>query len=93
MNKYPEIPIALLSDVIAQLVQFARDDYQMGIMPQECMWNIGYIVSCMLAQHTPEGDSGVDTEIGYMGMAVDKDMPYTERLALAKALVVEWSTP
>lgn len=88
---YPRI--APLAQVLAQVVHFARDDYNPkqsdGGMPREGEWNLGYVCSCFLAQHTLRGGEGVDTEFGFRRMKVDKDVPFEERVKLAEAAIAE----
>lgn len=96
IGKYPAIPLPLLATVIAQLVHFAHDDFgapDSVILPEQCQWTVAYTVSCFIAQHTLRGEEGVDTETGWEGLKVYERMPFADRLALAEALVTEWSTP
>lgn len=88
---YPQV--RPLAQVLAQLVTFARSDYDPrqaeDAMPQDVLWNISYICSCFLAQHTVLGDGGVDTEFGFASMKVDEDMSFEERIKLAEAAIEE----
>lgn len=79
-----------LPHVIAQCVHFAWNDYANdGPLPEDVVWTVSYQVACYLAQHTPEGEHGVDTETGLRSLKVDEDMPYAERLALAEQVVAD----
>ena len=87
-RKYPAVTD--LADVITQVVQFGLDDFQGdGKVPEQAVFNISYIVSCFLAQHTVNGINGVPTEEAMEGMKLPHFMPYTERLELAKALIAD----
>lgn len=76
-----------LAEVIAQTVHFGRDDYKGETLPESVAFSLAYLVSCFAAQHTVEGRHGVDTETGLAGLAVEREMPYPERVELARAFV------
>lgn len=74
----------------AQLVEFVHDDYQSEPeTPDPCVWSAAYVVACFLAQHTPRGAAGVDTETALIGLQINRRMPFAARLALAEQLVRE----
>lgn len=77
-----------LAEILAQIVHFARDDYQQGVMPDESAWNAAYIAACFTAQHTLGGEEGVDTEHAYKALQVTEDVPYAARVGLAKAFIL-----
>jgi hypothetical protein len=83
-----------LAAILAQIVQFSRDDYFNGKdapdYPQDIGWNVAYICCCFIAQHTEQGSEGVDTEVAYVGLKVMEHMSYEDRLKLAEQLVSEW---
>lgn len=86
--------ITSLAQILAQIVHFGQDDYQQKTaIPEDTAWNLAYTCSCFLAQHTPRGQEGVDTEAAYVGLKATERMPYADRLALATALVAQWSGP
>lgn len=77
-----------LADTLAQLVQFAWDDFGPdGVLPEGSQWTVAYQVACFTAQHTAQGGDGVETETGLTGLRVDERMAYPARLALARAHV------
>lgn len=81
-----------LAQIMAQVVEFGREDYKgsTSVIPDNIEWNIAYQAACFLAQYTVGGDDGVDTEVAYYGLEVNKDMPYEDRLKLAYKLIEEW---
>lgn len=87
-HKYPAIG-GKLADVIAQVVQFCVGDFDDAEIPESAAYNIGYMASCFLAQHTVNGKFGVATEEAMEGMKVTVVMPYEERLKLAKAMIAD----
>jgi hypothetical protein len=82
--------IDTLADIIAQLVQFARDDYQNGVFPEAVADNCAYVVACFVAQHTADGDAGVESREAFDALAVDRDMPFSERAALAHSFITSY---
>ena len=89
VSKYPMV--TNLADVIAQVVQFGLDDFQgEDEVPESAVFNISYIVSCFLAQHTVEGRNGVGTEEAMEGMNVSEHMTYAERVELATKLIADF---
>lgn len=87
-RKYPAIG-GKLAHVITQVVQFGLDDFQGEQVPESAVFNISYIVSCFLAQHTVEGQHGVPTEDAMEGMKLPDFMPYDDRLKLATQLIAD----
>lgn len=75
-----------LAAIIAQIVHFAHDDYTGNdsvVLPESNAWSIAYVVACFVAQHTVNGDDGVDTEYPWKTMKITERMPYDDRLVLA----------
>lgn len=84
--------LSTLPAILAQVVQFAHYDYESDpALPEDVAWNIAYVCSCFLAQHTALGKDGVDTEAAYVGLKVSERMPYADRLALAQTAVEIWN--
>jgi hypothetical protein len=80
-----------LPEILAQIVEFAYDDYEEYSIPEDVMWNVAYIVASFTAQHTAKGDDGVETVTALEGLRIAERMEYKERLVLAKKYVKEWT--
>ncbi len=79
-----------LAEILAQIVQFAQDDYQDqpgGPLPADIAWNVAYTCACFLAQHAAARPVSVETAVAYEGLEVARAMPYAERVALAAQLI------
>jgi len=81
----------VLAPVLAQIVQFAHDDFSAleEDFPESAAYNVAHICACFIAQHTPLGDNGVDMEVPLAALRISERMSYGERLTLAVALVEE----
>lgn len=84
-----------LIDVIACIAHFAMDDFYNGDVnpppPQfEDMVQAAYIVACFVAQNTPKGEEGVDTEYAMTRMQMTHRMPYEDRRELASRFIHEF---
>lgn len=83
-----------LAAVLAQIVHYAWDDYAGNQeLPEVAMWTTSYICSCFLAQHTDEGEYGVETEYPLARLKIAESMSYADRLALAIEAVLEMEKP
>lgn len=86
-----EYDIDTLAGILAQIVHFARDDYNSQQseteIPHEVLWNVAYTCACFTAQHTEQGGEGVDTEHAFNVLLLDKDISYAERVRCAHKLV------
>lgn len=83
-----------LPEVLARVVEFSRNDYFNGTRtvdyPDDVACNAAFVCACFIAQCTKNGHDGVDMETPYAALAMDKDMPYKARVALAAALVADF---
>lgn len=82
--------LATLPEILAQIVQFAQDDYQDqrgSALPADVAWNVAYTCACFLAQHAAAGPVSVETAVAYEGLEIARAMPYAERVALAAQLI------
>ena len=91
-SPYTSMPAETLAPVLAQVVQFARDDYTGpdSVLPEAVIWSAAYVCACFLAQHTVQGNEGVDTGNPFEALRIPKEMSYAERLKLAEQLVQSW---
>lgn len=90
------MPAYTLAYILANIVQYSRDDYFNGketTYPADIGWNAAYICACFLANHTRDGESGVDTEVPHVGLKIMEEMSFDDRLKLAQALIKEWGGP
>ena len=82
-----------LAAIIAQIVHFAHDDYSGNdsvVLPEPNAWSIAYVVACFVANHTVDGDQGVDTGEPWEVLKVAERMTYDERLVLACELIATY---
>lgn len=82
--------LSTLPEILAQIVQFAQDDYQAKqppALPDEIAWNVAYTCACFLAQHTADKPVSVAAAMAYEGLQVTTPMPYMDRVSLAAQLV------
>ena len=85
--------IASLAEILAQIVQFSRDNFTGvdSIYPEDVKYDCGYICACFLAQHTPNGNQGVETEAAIKLLKIDDALSYSDRLKLARKAIKEFS--
>ena len=87
-SPYKKIPKTMLPHILAQIVDFHLNDYTpfKQYPDEDTVMNIAYICSCFMAQNI-EDTGGVDTETSLNALMINKVMPYSSRLELAKVYV------
>lgn len=76
-----------LAYTLAALVDFAWDDYRPNAPDEIIQRSLGYQCACFVAQHTVDGDGGVETEVGISEMATDRNVPFDTRLKMAHEFI------
>ena len=77
-----------LALILAQIVNFGWSNYTPDGKPDQYLQeNIGYQCACFVAQHTVEGDVGVETDEAMQLMRVDKPMNEGQRFELAMKFI------
>ncbi len=80
-----------LIDIIACIADFALDDFTESHEIQfEDVAQAAYILACFVAQNTPKGEEGVDTEYAMSRMEMRTRMSYDDRLGIARSFVNEF---
>lgn len=79
-----------LPEILAQVVTFSLEDYSAckGGAPEAVRWTVAFTCACLLAQHTARGADGVASWRAMDALMIDKDMPYAQRLTLARDAVI-----
>ena len=87
-----KVPLNLLPEVLAQIVDFAWDDYgPTNGLPEEVAWCIAHVCACFVAQNTRYGgEEGVEDDSVFSGLEIDEHLPYAKRLEMARVLVDAW---
>ncbi|TAN03197.1 MAG: hypothetical protein EPN36_14460 [Rhodanobacteraceae bacterium] len=80
-----------LPEVLAQIVTFSLEDHEdcKGGAPEQVRWTVAFTCACFLAQHTVRGlQEGVAAWRAMDVLEITKDMPYEQRLTLAREAVL-----
>ena len=77
-----------LAAIMAQVVHFAWDDYgPYDELPEPNLRTVAYQIACFAAQHTTEGQHGVESEEALLGLRIRENISYEDRLAAATKFV------
>lgn len=80
-----------LARVIAQVIEYARNDYFPSEPELGALESASFIAACFVAQYTKGGERGVEKAHAFAALQVDKNLSYSKRLELARAFVKEFS--